>query len=412
MKKRSVNIILIAVLIVGLVMFYLGASGTAGRLIRPNTLFYGDYVYADFSPTTATVSQDESVTFYVDLVDPNGGVFVTPVLYEWYVDDSFYGSVNGGDSESYTIFLTQPGSHEVRVDITATIYPVLYTDSIQAYAAVYVEVPTPTPTPTPTSTPIPGEGTLSGTVTNTADGTPISDAWVQPSREGVLSGAYTVTDSDGKYSMNLVAATYHVQISKSGTSVDFEDVVITAGQTTTLDAELPLTSPTPTPTPIPQVSLTLGAYLPTSGKTNPSSGTHYYTVNTNVIISATAYSGFTFSYWLYDDYSKTYNATTTLTMSRSRTALAVFTQNQPSPSPTPSPSPLPTPSGSPFPSPTPTPVPTATPEPTPIPTPEPTEPPYTPPDRTDEVLAVGGLALSFISALSLVLYNIGFFKKQ
>jgi hypothetical protein len=98
----------------------------------------------------------------------------------------------------------------------------------------------------------------------------------------------------------------------------------------------PTPSPTqmPTPTPIPQMSLTMG--ISGQGSISPTSGTYSYNVGTEVTISATASNGYTFSYWLFDDGSKGYVASTSLIMSRSRSALAVFTQNaQPTPTPIP-----------------------------------------------------------------------------
>jgi hypothetical protein len=93
-------------------------------------------------------------------------------------------------------------------------------------------------------------------------------------------------------------------------------------------------TPAPTPTPIPTVSLVLGST--TGGTINPAANTYYYSVGSQVTISATANSSYLFSYWLLNDGSKIYSSTTTLTMSSSKTALAVFAAiPQATPTPTP-----------------------------------------------------------------------------
>jgi hypothetical protein len=97
---------------------------------------------------------------------------------------------------------------------------------------------------------------------------------------------------------------------------------------------LPTATPTPTPTPTPQVTLTIG--VSGQGSVSPSIGSHTYPINTQVPISATASSGYSFSYWLMQDYSKVYSASTTISMTSSKSAKAVFTAN-PVPTPTPVP---------------------------------------------------------------------------
>jgi len=175
----------------------------------------------------------------------------------------------------------------------------------------------------------------------------------------------------------------------------------------------PTPTPVPTPTPIPQVILTMG--ISGQGTISPTSGTHSYNQGSIASISASASTGYTFSYWLFDDNSQNSNAYVTLTMSQSQSALAVFTLI-PQPTPTPAPGQTPSPTATPGPSPTPlpiqtplpTPIPSATPEPTPIPISgsTPTPPPTNPVNIDyNELATAGGGAFSFIMFLVILYYN-------
>lgn len=115
-----------------------------------------------------------------------------------------------------------------------------------------------------------------------------------------------------------------------------------------------------------QVSLTMG--ISGQGTISPLPGTYYYTVNSQVAISAVASSGYTFSYWLFADGSKSLNPNALLILSTTNTAEAIFASNTPTPTSTPVPTPIPTPTSVPTSSPTPTLSPTASPTPTPTPT--------------------------------------------
>ncbi len=160
-------------------------------------------------------------------------------------------------------------------------------------------------------------------------------------------------------------------------------------------------SPSPTATPVPQVSLVMG--VSGEGTVEPSARgeAYYYDLNSQAFISAVPGSGYTFSYWLFDDGTTNHYSEVTLVMSRSRSALAVFTPS-PSPTPphqTPNPNPTTTPKPSPMPTPIPTAGPSASPEPEPTPTPE---PPYV---NTNELFTVAGAAWVVVSGFGAVILN-------
>jgi len=87
-------------------------------------------------------------------------------------------------------------------------------------------------------TPLPTSGNVAGTVTDASTGNPIEGINV------TVPGYFDMTDENGRYNItNVPAGTYTVQASKEGyASSSSTNVVVTAGQTTTLDFEL-----TPTP---------------------------------------------------------------------------------------------------------------------------------------------------------------------
>jgi Carboxypeptidase regulatory-like domain/Kelch motif len=81
-------------------------------------------------------------------------------------------------------------------------------------------------------------GTLSGTVTNAGDSSPIAGATVDVSQGGQSFGS-TTTDGSGHYSIDLPVGTYDVAVSAFGfASSDNPGVQITDGNTTTLDVAL------------------------------------------------------------------------------------------------------------------------------------------------------------------------------
>jgi YD repeat-containing protein len=84
-----------------------------------------------------------------------------------------------------------------------------------------------------------GNGTLSGTVTKTSDGTAINGAAVQAMANGVAQGSGT-TNTSGVYSIaNLAAGNYDVKFSATGYGTAFVDgVSVSIGGTTTQNASL------------------------------------------------------------------------------------------------------------------------------------------------------------------------------
>ena len=87
----------------------------------------------------------------------------------------------------------------------------------------------------------PLNGTLSGVVTDSSTGNPISGAAV------TVNGVSVSTGADGSYSIELAPGNYTVTASKDGyESSSKTNITVIAGDTTTVDFEL-----TPTPTPAP-----------------------------------------------------------------------------------------------------------------------------------------------------------------
>jgi hypothetical protein len=154
----------------------------------------------------------------------------------------------------------------------------------------------------------------------------------------------------------------------------------------------------------------------------PATGSYTYNLGASTIISANPASGYQFSYWLYQDNTKSYVASTSLVMSQSRSALAVFTlipqpTLTPDPSASPTVTPAPTPEPSPLPPSTPQPTisPTTEPEPTPIPiepTPEPTVGPSVPYIEANEFCLVTGLTSVVLSLMGAVLANPNWFGRS
>jgi len=87
---------------------------------------------------------------------------------------------------------------------------------------------------------VPLNGTLSGVVTDSSTGNPISGATVTANGVSVSTGA------DGSYSIELAPGTYMVTVSAAGYESSSETVTVLAGEITTLNFEL-----TPTPAPVP-----------------------------------------------------------------------------------------------------------------------------------------------------------------
>ncbi len=227
------------------------------------------------------------------------------------------------------------------------------------YAIDNLSSSTPTPTPIPTVSLV-IDSTTGGTVSPPAN-TYYYDVGSQVTISATANSGYVFSYwlmNDGS---EIYSSTATLTMSSSKTAL----AVFTA-------------IPQVTPTPTPQVTLVLAST--TGGSISPSANTYTYDAGYQLTISASANSGYSFSYWLFDNGQTIPNSTIVLTLLQSMTALAVFTAN---PVPTPTPPPGATPAPTPQPTPPPTPIPispltpplTATPEPTPIPIAPPTPSP-------------------------------------
>jgi hypothetical protein len=278
-------------------------------------------------------------------------------------------------------------------------------------------------------------GVITGTVTNPANGQPVSGASILATSS---SGAFSVasTDSSGTYILNtnLTTGSYVVEASY-GSSFDANpSVSVVAGQVT-LNINFQLTV-TPSGTISGKVTNSTGpmsnAYVTAEGTGGANS--NFTDSNGNYVISTDLGAG-------------TYTVTVTATgyVSQHRTGVSVtanqvtpninFTlaaapsgsisgqilssQTTPFPTPTPIPTPTPTPTATPTPTPTPTPIPTPVPTaaptsaPTAVPTATPT-PTYTPtssvPEFPSSVVMLLLTALVIIALVMIVLKNSGLKK--
>jgi hypothetical protein len=439
---RGINKGLVFFLALGLVLFTVGTSGVAGRL---NDLFSGDPYpydgYANFTPTSASVILGQSVTFNVEYWTSFNIVNVPS--FAWYVDGALVRSTEHFDDyhygfDSYTYQALSVGTHEVACHVW--VQSDNYDEFFHCYGYVTVTSATPTPTPavptpSPTATPTP-------IPTPTPQPTPTPIPQVTLSMD--YSGYGSVSPSVGNHIYPLNTQVAISAYPASGYVFNywlFDDYTRSYSSTTSLTMSRSRSAlavftaiPQPTPTPIPQVTLTMG--YTGQGSVTPTSGTHSYNINSQVVITAQPASGYAFSNWLFNDGTTSTSSTLTLTLSQSKSALAIFTAiPQPTPTPTynptPTPTPIPTPTPQPTPTPTPLPVatptptpsatpsPTATPEPTPIPveTPEPTEEPtYTPTNvnsaLVNDACRIGGISLSILSFAGLILVNPRFFHRK
>ena len=243
-------------------------------------------------------------------------------------------------------------------------------------------------------------GVISGKVTNSANGQPISGASIIVTS---LSGGFSfgTTDSSGNYIVNtdLVTGSYAVEAFYGSSFNTNPSVSVVAGQTTS-NVNFQLTV-APSGTISGQVTTSTGpldsAYVTVQGTGGSSS--NFTDSNGNYIISTGLGTG-----------SYTVNVTSTGYVSQQQTSVSVTvnqvtaninfvltaaasgsisgqilsSQTSPFPSPTPVPTatPTPTPTATPTPTPSPSPTPTATPTPTPTPTAIPTAVPTAIPTAT------------------------------
>jgi hypothetical protein len=121
---------------------------------KTNEFFYGNYYYADFSPSYTSISQSQTVLLEVNVYG-DGASYPDFVSYRWTIDGRI---VQQGQSGFYDSFVVagsgfSVGSHsvEVSVEVMGAVY-----DQIICYGKLEVTrnsqpSPTPTVTPTPTS---------------------------------------------------------------------------------------------------------------------------------------------------------------------------------------------------------------------------------------------------------------------
>ncbi|TRO53795.1 hypothetical protein E2P61_00330, partial [Candidatus Bathyarchaeota archaeon] len=126
-------------------------------------------------------------------------------------------------------------------------------------------------------------GFLTGTVTDQDWGHPVSGAEVQ------IDGLYDITNSTGQYSISLQAGLYDITVNKDlYLSTTIQDVSVVAETTTTQDIVLE------------RWFYNLELQVQGSGSLNPSAGFYMDVAGSIIEVQATADSGWTFAYWLFD----------------------------------------------------------------------------------------------------------------
>ncbi len=126
-------------------------------------------------------------------------------------------------------------------------------------------------------------GFLTGTVTDQDSGESISGIEVQ------IDGLPAFTNSTGQYYISLEAGSYNVSVYEDlYQSVTITDVTVVAGVTTTQDIVLE------------SDAYVLELQVQGSGSLNPAAGFYHYPIGSEVEVQATADSGWTFAYWLFD----------------------------------------------------------------------------------------------------------------
>jgi hypothetical protein len=182
-KKLSRKIFVV----LGLFTLCLGIVLIAGVVyasiqVKPLGLFYSvnNLYTADFSPTTATVSINQSQLFTVTLKSWSGAALDTSahtIDYTWYMDQTFVPL----SSSSVALWSGAPGTYQVKVEIT------IDGNTIYCYATINVTNPDgsmPVPTPNPTATPTPN------LLTSLIPNNPLAKALI-----AVVGGANTVLGS-------------------------------------------------------------------------------------------------------------------------------------------------------------------------------------------------------------------------
>ena len=162
--------------------------------------------------------------------DPIGGANVTANGYSDTTDADGYYNITDVPPGSYTV--TVSAAKHINQSKTATV--------------------TPSTTTALDFTLAPLNGTISGTVTESSTGDPVSGANV------TANGVSVSTDTDGSYSIELAPGTYNVTVSADGYEGDSKSATVAAEKTTVVDFEL-------IPTPPPNISWQL--YVAIAGVT-------------------------------------------------------------------------------------------------------------------------------------------------
>ena len=385
MNKQTIAVIGILQIVLGLVLAYQAGFASGGifspQTLKPNDIFYGssNYMYADFNPTSATISTGGSQTFTIVLYD-NGGQQLDDSYanFNWLVDGTTVSS-GGAGMESYSVSGLGVGTHSVECDATNFDYYNEGWDSVSCTATLTV---TGQATPPPASyTAFIGDGTEVGTATLT-----VQDLTRGTSTAGMYGISLPIASGDTirfsaippqgygfAYWTGNAGTFYANPATITATGSISEDVyygIVTNPTPTPVGATptpTPRVSASPRPSPSTTPSVTYNVHMVGYQQAgiggfswNPqgtfSGGTDTWTFNSGTIISlsATAFSGYTFDHWLingvqYVGSNGQWQITSTTTIQ------AVFLSNSATPRPTPSGNPQASPT------PTPMPLPTATP---------------------------------------------------
>lgn len=157
------------------------------------------------------------------------------------------------------------------------------------------------------------QGTASGTVTvspTVVNGyiTVVAYAGTTAINASVTIDGYSGTTPS---TFTIPAGTYTLTATYQGTTLPSQQVIVTAGQTTTVTLQFP-------------VSYTLTIVSVTGGATSPVAGTYSYSQGATAQVTATASSGYVFSNWLADGANAGSANPLSITMTANHTVQPVF----------------------------------------------------------------------------------------